>query len=171
MRHIKGIFAGEPMIYEARNLEEQMSLGKNFGFVSAKPEKLWSNIEWVGPISRKARDCGKSQRLFQVLRFGVSAAIHPDERIAQRAAPGIDRQECGCLGADCNGSHAFFCGWNGAHDLANDRYDGMPPVLGILLDPTGSDMVRKILFARYRKGAAANIDQHCFYGCCADIDA
>ena len=164
MRHIKGIFAGEPMIYEARNLEEQMSLGENFGFVSAKPEKLWSNIERVGPVSGKARDCGKSQRLFQVPRLGVSAAIHPDECIAERATPGIDRKECGCLGADCNRSHAFFCRGNGAHDLANDRYDGMPPVLGILFDPTGSDMVRRIFFARCCQGAAIKRDQHCFYG-------
>jgi hypothetical protein len=159
------------MIYETRNLQEKMSLGENFGFVSTKPEKLGRNIEWVWSISREARDCGKSQCPFQVPRFGLSAAIHPDERIAQRATPGVDRQECGCLSADCNGSHGFPCSGNGAHDLANDRYDGMPPVLGILLNPIGSDMVRQVFFAPYRQGAATKVDHHCFYGGCADIDA
>ena len=55
MRRIKGIFIGEPMIYETCDLEEQMSFGEDFWFVSTKPEKLWPNIEWVGPVSREPR--------------------------------------------------------------------------------------------------------------------
>ena len=153
MRRIKGIFLGEPMIYETCDLEEQMSFGEDFWFVSTKPEKLWRNIEWVGPISREAGDCRKPQRSLQVARFVFSAAIHPDESVAQRATAGIDRQESGCLGANCNASNAFLCSRDGAHDLTNDDHNGTPPVLRILLDPARSTIVRWIFFVRCPQGA------------------
>jgi len=81
MRTIKGIFVGEPMIYETCNLKEEMGSGENFGFVSTKPEKLRRNIERIGPISGYVCDGGETQCLFEVARFVFGAAIHPDESI------------------------------------------------------------------------------------------
>ena len=137
VRHVDGTFAGQAEANVILGQHDVGDAGPILRLTFAHPEKFGQRKVGQRRIAGEANQRVAAENVFQFAALGLAALVAPDDGLAHDLVRGVEKNRAVHLPGEADTGDVFRAQIGRVQNVTDGKSAGSPPVLRILLSPSG----------------------------------